>query len=311
MTSSYIFLNGLRIHYLRWNTESDQPIVLLHGLASNARIWELVAPLLFEQGFNPLAWDARGHGLSDKPEDYSFQAITGDLAAFIEACHLERPILVGHSWGGRVVLDYAARFSSGPRSPAGIVLVDGGINQLNDLPGATWEATRDRLTPPHLAGTPLEEFISRLKVWNAGWLPEDEERQEQILSIILANFDVDDNEKIAPHLSFDHHMQIVRHMWDFKTIERIERLRCPSLAILARLAPAGSSGEDQFLMAKERAVIRARTIQPGLQITWLENTIHDIPLQRPQELAGMITSFARSLEPAKDARIFYSPGAGV
>ena len=210
-----------------------------------------------------------------------------------------------------MVLDYAARFPFGPRSPAGIVLVDGGITQLDDLPGATWEATRDRLTPPRLAGTPLEEFISQLKVWNAGWWPEDEARQEQITSIILANFEVDDSERISPHLSFDHHMQIVRHMWDFKTKERIERFGCPALAILARPAPGGSAGENHYLEAKEYAVARARAIQPNLQITWMENTIHDIPLQRPEELAGMITSFARSLEPAKNAGIFYSPGATI
>lgn len=43
--SSYLLLNGLRFHYLNWGG-LGRPVVLLHGLASNARIWDLVAPRL-------------------------------------------------------------------------------------------------------------------------------------------------------------------------------------------------------------------------------------------------------------------------
>jgi hypothetical protein len=43
-----------------------------------------------------------------------------------------------------LALDHAARFPSWPRAPLGIVLVDGGMTQMDDLPGATWEQTSQR-----------------------------------------------------------------------------------------------------------------------------------------------------------------------
>jgi pimeloyl-ACP methyl ester carboxylesterase len=296
MTSSYLFLNSLRMHYLYWGLENDGPaIILLHGLASNARIWELTAPSLAADGFRALALEARGHGLSDKPErDYSFERLCQDLAGFIEACRTERPILVGHSWGAGIALDYAARFPVGPSAPAGIVLVDGGITQLDDLPGATWETVQERLTPPRLAGMRVEDFLARVREMNAFWEPGDE-----VLSIILANFEIGEDETITPRLTLENHLQIVREMWEFRTYERYQLVRCPAMAIPARPGDTRNQQELEFLELKERGVERARQIMPGLQVHWMENTIHDIPLQRPRELAEQIVRFARSVEPSR------------
>ncbi|MBN1148537.1 MAG: alpha/beta hydrolase [Anaerolineales bacterium] len=297
-TSSYLYLNELRFHYLYWGQGQDnRATVLLHGLASNARIWELVAPSLVEHGLAPLALDMRGHGLSDRPgigteQGYSITAVVDDLAAFIDALHLERPLLVGHSWGGAIALEYAVRFPFGPRAAAGIVLVDGGMTQLDNLPGATWEAVQQRLTPPHLVGAPLDEFVAHLKLWNKDWLP-DGELGEQIIRIILANFEIDEDERIAPHLSFESHMQIVRAMWEFKTYERYPRLRCPVLMLPTRPRKPNSEWEREFLAAKERGVAGAMQAISNLQVHWLEDTIHDAPLQRPVALAELIASFAR------------------
>ncbi len=224
MQSSYFFLNNLRVHYLTWKTpEVGKPVILIHGLASNARIWELVAPQLVAGGLQPLALDLRGHGLTDAPDgDYGFETISRDLAAFVRASGVEKPLLVGHSWGAVVALDFASRFPIGPLAPAGLVLVDGGMNQMDDFPGATWEKMRERLTPPRLAGLPLDAFLSRLSSSNPAWQPDD-----RAVQIILANFEVNVDETIKPRLSFEHHMQIVRAMWEFKTYAHYERLNCP------------------------------------------------------------------------------------
>ncbi len=294
MTSSYLFLNGLRVHYLRWSPPEGfdppnlPPVVLLHGLASNARIWELTAPYLAEKGFAPLAPDARGHGLTDKPGDgYSFESVSRDLAAFIDTCGLEKPLLVGHSWGGNLALDYAARFPFGPLAPCGIVLVDGGMTELDDTPDATWEKVRERLTPPPLAGMPVDLFVARLKEWNASWQPSN-----QVISIILANFEIREDDTIIPHLSLEHHMQIVRAMWEFKTYERYSRLHCPMLMVPARSKEPHTPSEQAFLAAKQRGVEQARQAIPGLKVHWMEDSIHDVPLQHPAELAGLIGEFA-------------------
>jgi pimeloyl-ACP methyl ester carboxylesterase len=291
MTSSYLLLNDLRFHYLYWNREAGgRPLVLLHGLASNARIWELVAPYLAEKGMSAWAPDARGHGLTDKPDEgYDFATITADLAAFISACRLERPVLVGHSWGAMVALDYASHYAAGPAAPAGIILVDGGVTQMDDQ-GNTWEDMSVRLAPPRLAGMALVEFQDKLRQWTAAWEPA-----EQALDIIQSNFEISEEETIAPRLSYEHHMRILRSMWDFKTYAYYARLRCPALAIPARPTAPLTAQEQSFLQAKERGIAQAQANDPRLQVHWMDGSIHDIPLQRPRELAALISAFVDQL----------------
>lgn len=291
MTSSYLYFNDLRFHYLRQYPDGGgKALVLHHGLASNARIWELAAPHLAARGHPVYALDARGHGLSDKPDDgYDIDTITGDLAAFINACQLEQPVLVGHSWGGGVVLNYAARYGVGPRAPAGIVLVDGGVSQLDDA-GVTWEEMEQRLTPPRLAGMPLSEFQPRLEAWVAEW-----GGSQQAVSITLGNFEIGEDERIYPRLAFERHMRIVRSIWDFKTYDYFAKVRCPTLMIPARPKEPHSPPDLAYLQAKERGVARARQTIRDLRVSWMADTIHDIPLQRPVELADLIANFVASL----------------
>jgi pimeloyl-ACP methyl ester carboxylesterase len=293
MPSSYLLLNGLRTHYLHWEADdSARPAVLLHGLASNARIWELVAPRLVERGLRPLAPDGRGHGLTDKPDgDYGFETFRRDTLAFIDACNLERPILVGHSWGASLAVDYAAQFPVGPRAPAGILLVDGGVIQHDRVPGATWEAMRERLTPPRLAGTPLEEFLARIAPFTAGLSP-DGAPPDAVESIILANFEIAQDETIWPRLTFERHMQIVRALWEFQAYARLGKVRCPAWAALAQEPAPRSPGNERFLELKRWGVEQARGALPGLQVRWFEDTYHDIPLHRPAGLADLIAEFS-------------------
>ena len=104
MASSFVSLNGIRFHYLTWNQGmGGRPVILLHGLASNARIWDLVAPHLLQDGLVPIALDQRGHGLSDGPDgDYGFEPFTGDLAAFLELFQPDKEYKLYTSPGFRV-----------------------------------------------------------------------------------------------------------------------------------------------------------------------------------------------------------------
>ncbi len=293
MSSSYLYINGIRMHYLSWNAASSgRPVVLLHGLASNARIWEKVAPFLVDGGLSVYAPDLRGHGLTDKPDgDYGFDAFNKDLNAFMDALTLEKPVMVGHSWGAMLVLDQAARFPIGPRAPAAIALVDGAMTQMDAMPGSTWEQVSQRLAPPPLAGMPVEKFIAMVSSGrDDSWKPDDQD-----ISILLANFEVSGEETIAPHLSFTHHMQILRSMWEYKTYERFSRVRCPVLMVPA--VPAGSPPAEQqaYLAQKEQGIRQAQATLPGLKVQPMADTVHDIPLQRPGKLAETSIDFVQDL----------------
>ena len=79
----------------------------------------------------------------------------GDLAAFIRALALERPLIVGHSWGGNVALQFA---TDHPDQVSGLVLVDGGFLEITAIEGMTWERTEEVMAPPPLDGMKLEAF---------------------------------------------------------------------------------------------------------------------------------------------------------
>lgn len=289
--ASYLFLNAQRVHYLSWNRGQGRRTVLaLHGLASNARIWELTAEFLVDRGLELVALDLRGHGLTDKPDgDYGFDTFISDISAFVRALDIQRPVIVGHSWGAMLALEFASRYTIGPYSPAGIVLVDGGAIQLDASPGATWESTRDRLQPPHLAGMPVDDFIQRVKGSNPLWQPGD-----RAIEIILANFEIDKYETIRPHLSFEHHMQIVRSMWEFQTYAAYARLRCPVLLVPAHPGEVSTQELREFLSLKEKGVRQITETNPDVKVEWMHDSVHDIPLQRPSELAEWIVSFSEA-----------------
>lgn len=100
--------NGLQLHFLRWGEPEAPRIVLLHGGGANAHWWDHVAPALSDR-FQLVALDFRGHGDSTFPEETRVGAFSDDLELLL--AHLGGPpvILIGHSMGGGVAIDHAAR----------------------------------------------------------------------------------------------------------------------------------------------------------------------------------------------------------
>jgi pimeloyl-ACP methyl ester carboxylesterase len=290
--SSYAFINGMRFHYLYWNRDgAGRPVVLLHGLASNAHIWELVAPYLVDKGLSLYALDQRGHGLTDKPDDgYDFQHFDSDLAGFIDQMGIEHPVVAGHSFGGSVAVDYAAHHPIGPNAPSALVLVDGGFYQLSGIPGATWESISEKLAPPKLAGSPLSLLMGYFNDPQAEWHPS-----EAAVRVFMANFEIDEDEKIYPHLTFENHMKILRAMWDWHTETTFPKIRCPVLVMPVRKETSDPE-ERGYLALKEQSVQKIQTLNTQVHVEWMEDSIHDVPVQKPKEVADKILAFLAASE---------------
>ncbi|OGO15551.1 MAG: hypothetical protein A2Y93_06405 [Chloroflexi bacterium RBG_13_68_17] len=292
MESQEFSANGLAFHVLHWGwRDPGRAMLLLHGLASNARIWEQTAPHLAEAGWAVFAPDLRGHGRSAKPDTgYDIASLTDDIAGLIRSLGVLRPVLVGHSWGAALALAFAARAGPGTEQPAALVLVDGGLGQLNRFPGGTWETVRDLLTPPRLAGMARADLAERLRDPQRKW-PMD----EQAVDISLANFELRPDGTVTPHLTFERHMRIVRSMWEFEVHAQFVRVRCPILALPARPPRPWDEAEERFVLLKEDGAERAIQVGADLRVHWMDDTIHDVPLQRPRRLAQEILGFADGL----------------
>jgi pimeloyl-ACP methyl ester carboxylesterase len=255
-------------------------LLLHHGLASSQRIWDLMLPRLIRT-FHVVTYDARGHGLSAKPSSrYGFDPVVADAQAVLRATRLRRPVVVGHSWGASVALELAARH---PRSLAGAVLVDGGISTLRGTMG--WAAVKEELAPPRLAGMPVEEFRGMMRTF----LGTSVHITPQVEDIVLAVMHVDRLGRIRPRLSRANHFRILRAIWQHDPDEALERLRVPTLAVLAR-----GAGDPAWDERKRDAAEHARRSGAPIRISWLEG-IHDLPLQQPDALARRIQRFSDGL----------------
>jgi pimeloyl-ACP methyl ester carboxylesterase len=251
----------------------ERDVLLVHGLASNARTWDLVAAKLNQAGHHVVAVDQRGHGLSDKPETgYTFDDVCTDLTALIEAMSLRTPVVCGQSWGGNVVLELAARW---PEVMSGVVMVDGGFIDLSGAPGVTWEKIAVDLKPPPLAGMPRVEMLGRMRGFHRNW---DEEQ----LDMQMANFETMEDGAIRPWLTLDRHMQILRALWDQKPSQLYERVTTPALIAVA---PAPDSPR---MMRKEHEVAEAQTGMKNARVRWFHDSIHDIHIDKPDDLAGWV-----------------------
>lgn len=262
-------VRGLELAVREW-PGNGQPFLLVHGLASNARTWDAVGRQLSRAGHRAIAVDQRGHGLSDKPDSgYGFDDVSADLEALTEALALERPVLVGQSWGGNVVLELAGR---APDLPGGLVLVDGGFIDLSSAPGATWEQVSVDLRPPPLAGTPRSAMLERMRSFHRDW-------DEEAIEMQMGNFEILEDGTIRPWLTLDRHMQILRALWDQKPSALYGRVRTPTLIAVADQGPAHRlERKRQEVAAAERALARAA-------VRWFHDTQHDIHVHRPEALA--------------------------
>ena len=277
---------GLRLHVRDWGGDG-RPLVLLHGLSSSSRIWDMMAPHLAPD-FHVIAYDQRGHGLSDKPDgDYSFREVTADLAALLRELGLERPIIAGHSWGGNVAVQFAAEH---PREPAALVLIDGGFTEISSAEGMTWERAEEMMRPPDIDGVPVEDFVRMMKQWpdaRANW-------SEQLQEMILYNFEITPDKRIKRRLPIPKHMQIARAIFDQRPSQLWGQITAPTL-LLPTAMPPRNERESAWAASKRRGVATALERLGNGKVVWMEDSIHDVPIQRPQLLADTIREFAEGI----------------
>ena len=273
----YFATNGINLHYRDWGG-TGRPVVLLHGLASSCHIWDLVAPQLAED-FSVIAVDQRGHGLSDKPESgYDFASVGRDLLGVIQARGLERPVIVGHSWGADVALEFAVAC---PEIPAGICFVDGGMIEPSARPGMTREKAREDMAPPLFAGMTSkalrERFSNRVRPFP---LPPEFDQ------ILMSNFEMLEDGTVRTRLSRENHLRIIDALWEHHPSQLYPQVPCPVLMMPARMANDDSVAERTF--RREESVANAQELLPKVKVVWLEDSIHDVPVQRPELVAMTI-----------------------
>jgi len=277
--------NEVRLHFRDWGG-SGQPVILLHGLASNSHWWDLVAPIL-SKDFRVVALDQRGHGQSDKPDEgYDFATVSDDLESFRSELGLEKPIMVGHSWGGDVALEYSVNHLGKAK---GLCFVDGGMIEINRREGMSLEKAKVDMAPPDWASMNMtaDDLRGRARRWK-----QQEMGQEQFEELLFSNFEIAEDGTVRSRLSRENHMRIIEALWNHYPSQLFPEVQVPVLVMPARQQDDNSEQSRQF--RREESVERATQLLPRSKTVWLEDSVHDVPIQRPELVASVISENIKS-----------------
>ena len=120
---------GLRLHVREWGKTEGPPILFIHGWSQNHLCWAKQYESALAAEFRLVAYDLRGHGMSEAPLEpghYTDGKLWAeDVAAIIEELDLGRPVLVGWSYGAFVICDYVRAY--GQDRIAAIDFVEGAV----------------------------------------------------------------------------------------------------------------------------------------------------------------------------------------
>jgi pimeloyl-ACP methyl ester carboxylesterase len=274
--------NGVRVHFLEWTpeprAERAPPVVLLHGLSSNARYWERVALHLNDRRL--VALDQRGHGLTGRPPEspvfpdgYAMEQLLEDVATAVSVLELGKPVVVGHSWGATVALELVG---TRPGLASGLVFIDGPVQSAANL--FTWEQAQSIMQPPLPRFPSWSDAVSEsARDFEGAW-------GDDLEPFVKARI-MPDSDAFVLTLTAPVRLELLRGLYESQPDVLWPRVDVPAVALLAQRSAARIS------RSKEAGVTRLAAIAPRVEVRWFD-TPHDIPLFKPAEVAAEVERIA-------------------
>jgi len=234
----------------------NPPLVFVHGAACNRRFWCQQVPR-FSSAHRVVAVDLRGHGKSDAPsERYTVRLFAEDLASTSTQLEIERPVVIGHSLGGLVALDFASVY---PDQVAGAVLIDSPL-----LPGGQ----RAKVVGDLVAGLRGPDPDAALRGYFAG-LFVDRYDDAATRSWIL-----DQAVLTEPHVSSS--------LWEESLVSWDDEAALRACRVPVLYIDAGTPNAD---------LARAVELCPGLMIARTIGSGHFSPLVVPEQVNAVLERF--------------------
>jgi pimeloyl-ACP methyl ester carboxylesterase len=229
-------------------------LVLVHGAGGSHLDWP--APLRRLKGANVYDLDLPGHGRSEGTGRSSISAYRDFLLAFLDASGLERAIVVGHSMGGAIALDFALHY---PDRLAGLILVGSGA--------------RLRVAPAILTGI-LSDFETTVDlICDYAFGPSATEQLKRLGRQRLL--------KTPPEVLHGDYSACDA----FNVMEHLGEVHCPTLVI------GGTA--DRLTPPKYSAYLRDHI--PGAELVLVDAAGHMAMLEKPEVVARAVSKFIASL----------------
>jgi pimeloyl-ACP methyl ester carboxylesterase len=254
--------NGLRMAYVELGNPDGPALLLLHGYTDSSRVWTLLAPYLEDHRI--LIPDQRGHGASDAPACcYSMSQFADDARLFLDAMHVERAAVAGHSMGSMVAQVLAAEH---PERVDRLVLI--GSTALAPVTRGNWMWTNIMALREPIAAN--AEF---LRQWGPAGSPTSVDPQ-------LTRYYEPEIAATQPHVW----RSVLREFLDVPVARFAQDVRAPVLVL--------SGGRDEIFPAEHhRALVRA---YHGAREHVFEELGHNLILERPEEVGPVLAAFLRA-----------------
>ena len=251
-------INGIDVDYA--DVGKGDVVVLLHGLGSTKKDWDLQIPVL-SQKFRVIAPDFRAHGNSERvPKEQGVKVMTEDIYQLLKSLNVKRANLVGFSMGGAVCFDMAY---SHPEMVHKLVIVNSGpdFNNAKDS-GVDILAERTKIIKEQ-GFTSLAETISK------GMFPEENQekwRKEFFQRII-------DNDEDAYLYTFGSLME-----WGLD--DKVSEIKHPTLVIASDMDYTSVDYKQAYVDKMENA-----------KLVVVENSRHGIVLDQAEKLNRELLKF--------------------
>lgn len=271
-----IMVNGLEIHYQERG--SGPAMVWVHGLAGNWQGWDETMDY-FQGRFRVIAYDARGHGRSekpDRPEAYSQDIMLEDMRGLFNALGISKAVVGGHSMGANKALNFALKY---PERCLGAIPVGIGSGSSD---AEWWQGWWGKLadTAAKQGMSAFLEEMQKLPAWGSGFsIPG---LKEAIIQAVLVN----SPEAIANTIRG---VQMERHSI-FHLESKLDKLTVPTLVVF-------SAGDEPVV---ECSRFMAEHI-PNATLVVVPAESHWTHLEMPEAFLGAVDRFVSGLEGMESA----------
>jgi pimeloyl-ACP methyl ester carboxylesterase len=261
-SESDIDVDGVQLHaYRRGHGRS---VVLAHGATDNGRCWDRVASVLDDE-FELIAYDARGHGRSDAPDDWGDGG--SDLIAIVDAFGLDHPVAMGHSMGAAAA---AAAIAARPDLFRAAVLEDPPWMPPRTAVDAAARAALAEQFAAMLRGT-KEEIAAHGREQNPSWDP--------------AEFDAwaESKTQFRPPANWADRFTTDRPRWQ----DSVVKFECPVL-----LVRGGNA--DRGRIVTEEIAAEAQALCPTLEVVVLDDAGHNVRREAFDGYVVAVRAFLRA-----------------
>ena len=273
---------GASLHYLEWEPVSagdpGAPILLLHGLSSNAWYWARVVEQL--PGRRIVAMDQRGHGATGArvvggvpAGGLAMPELVADARFVATELELDRPLIAGHSWGATVALEVAA---SNGAFVSGLVFIDGPVRSPGRM--LSWAEAQQFMQPPLPRYVSMDEaYADSARDFAGAW---GSDLEDFVRARVMP-----DGQAWVLTLTAPVRLELLRGLFDSDPDSLWPRLEVPALVMVAMQKPAriAQSMNDGLSLLRDSA--------PHVQVKTFDSR-HDIPLYQPVEVAKLIDKMA-------------------